>query len=357
MEKKRKYELSFMNIFCCLVVIFIHINSEAVTGLDKGSVANSAAYVLWQASSFAVYGFIFLSGVKQFLNKKPVFSAGEFYVKRIRTIILPYLLWVILYYAFDCVMHIEEFDLHNLIYYIYSGDYVGHFYYIIIIAQFYLLMPLWVKLFRGVSAVLMIPFAIIATSVLGQYLPNIIDVFVPGYYFRFTDRIFTTYFAYWTVGAYIGMNYDRAKWLVLENKRFIYIAFTVSAIFAIGLSYVNFLGDNGWTWLETAMNAYRMIAVIAVFAFSLGGASKICRHSLVRLLDSSSYIIYLSHCLMLKEVNFLFDKYGVDSIGVRYFLRAAAVYIIPCAVCMAYTAVKRGIKNSLADRKNRSITA
>ena len=71
MEKTRKTEISFANIFCALAVVFIHINSEAVEVLDKSGFAYGAAHILWQAALFVVYGFIFLSGIKQlWLNPK-----------------------------------------------------------------------------------------------------------------------------------------------------------------------------------------------------------------------------------------------------------------------------------------------
>ena len=60
------------------------------------------------------------------------------------------------YYAYDVYMGIEIFDLKTLLYYMYSGDYIGHFYFVIIILQFYLLMPLWIKLFKIVNHKIML---------------------------------------------------------------------------------------------------------------------------------------------------------------------------------------------------------
>lgn len=351
MKKERKYELSFMNIICCLAVIFIHINSEAALSLDKTRAAGIVAYILWQASTFVVYGFIFLSGIKQFLSKAPVFNAKAFYVKRARTIIAPYLLWVILYYIFDCAMNIESFDLRTLLYYMYSGDYAGHFYYIIVTAQFYILMPLWVRLFGRVDAAVMIPFSILFMSVFGQHLPDVVDVFVPGYYFRFADRTFTTYFAYWVMGAYIGMNYEQACRIIERNKKFIYTVFILCMAFALGCSLCDAVGNKGWKWIDTAMGMYRIAAVTALFAFSMGKCRLVCRFKSVAVLDASSYNIYLCHCLVLKETNILMDKYGISDTGVRYIIRAAAVYVISIGACMLYCAAKRRITEHIGRLK------
>lgn len=343
MENKRKYELSFANILCCMAVIFIHVNSEAVLSLDKTSAWYAAIYILWQAASFVVYGFIFLSGIKQFLNKGSRFNAAVFFKKRLISIVLPYVLWVAVYYAYDCFTHIEIFSLKNILYYLYSGDYIGHFYFIIIIVQFYLLMPFWVKLFKKVDSSLMIPFALLASIVFGQYLPNIIDVFVPGYYFRFADRTFTTYLFYWTAGAYIGMNYEKAVCIFTENKRFIYTVFAAVSAFALPVTLYNSIFAKGYTWLESIMTLYRICAVSFIFTLSLGKANKICRYKFFKYLDASSYNIYLCHCLVIKIVNKFFEDFGITGIKERYIVRFFAVYIISIGLCMLYTIIKKRI--------------
>lgn len=264
--KKRKPELSLMNIFFCLTVIFIHINSEAVNMANRSSMQYAAVYILWQATSFVVYGFVFLSGIRQFINLKPKFNVREFYVKRMKTVLVPYLIWVVFYYIFDCVTHVEAYNLHNLIYYMYSGDYIGHFYFVIIILQLYLLMPLWVCLFKKIHPMIMIPAALIITIAFGRFLPDIIDVFKPGYYYRFADRAFTTYFVYWAAGAYIGMNYDKTKKIMRDNRIFIYVIFVIMAVCALGISYYGNISGKAWTWTEDLLQCYRISAITAVFA-------------------------------------------------------------------------------------------
>ncbi len=328
----RKNELSFANVLCCLLVIFIHVNSEAISALDKSSIWYAISYILWQASSFAVYAFIFLSGIKQFLKKD--IKISEFYKKRLSKIIIPYLLWVIIYYAYDICMGIETFNIKNLIYYIYSGDYVGHFYFVVIITQFYVLMPLWIKLYNKVNPKLMLIVSFVISALSWKVLPNAID-------FRFFDRIFTTYIFFWTLGAYIGMNYEKAKGFFTKYRNVIYVIFAVTLISSIGFMYVTNINEIYYSFNEYIMMTYRIVAVIFLFTLSILRINKICETRFVKLLDMSSYNIYLSHLLVQKHTVYLLNTFAVWRISHRMFLRSVSVYVISIGVCMMYTYLKR----------------
>lgn len=345
MENNRKYELSITNIFCCLAVIFIHVNSEAVSLLRRDSVQYAAVYVLWQAASFAVYGFVFLSGLKQFLSiEKNGFNAKEFYKKRVLSIVVPYILWVAVYYAYGCMFEELSFSFGKLWYYIYSGEAWGHFYFVIFIVQFYALMPLWVWLFKRVHPAFMLTAAFLIMLVFGQNYVNVVRLFVSSYEFGFSDRIFTTYFFWWTAGAYVGMNYEKTVEIFRRNRRFIYVLFALCAVFCLSSALASSVFERYSPCIESIMMMYRVAAVMFVFALSLTKIKSLCRFKFFSLIDKSGYIIYLSHCLVLKITNMLLDNGGVWRIGKRYTVRFLAVYIVSIGVCMAYTVLKIRLK-------------
>ncbi len=333
----RKNELSLANILCCLIVIFIHVNSEALLDLNKGSVWYAASYMLWQASSFVVYAFIFLSGIKQFLKKD--INIADFYKKRLTKIVIPYVLWVLIYYAYDIIMGISVFDIKTLIYYLYSGDYIGHFYFVITIIQFYLLMPLWIKLYQKVNPVLMIIISFIISAFSWKILPGIT-------HFRFFDRIFTTYLVFWTLGAYIGMNYEKAKETIKRYSKYIYVLFALSLVGAVGYLYITHINHIHMWFAEYIMMTYRIIAVLFLFAISLTRINKICEIKFMKILDRSSYNIYLSHLLVQKHAVYLINAFAIWRISHRMFVRSASVYVISIAACMLYEYIKSKRKHS-----------
>ena len=57
----RNREISFVNVVLCLLVMWIHICSVAVTGPLGKNISFFGVYVPWRLSAFVVQGFIFLA--------------------------------------------------------------------------------------------------------------------------------------------------------------------------------------------------------------------------------------------------------------------------------------------------------
>lgn len=140
------------------------------------------------------------------------------------------------------------------------------------------------------------------------------------------------------------MNYEKTVELFGRNRRFIYAFFVLCTVFCLSSALVSSALGRYSPCIEPIMMMYRVAAVLFVFAMSLTKINRLCRFKLMRLLDKSSYIIYLSHCLVLKITNLLLDNGGVWRIGKRYAVRFLAVYIVSIGVCMAYTALKIRLK-------------
>lgn len=145
-KKRLKSEISVLNVLFCLMVIFIHITSYTIAALDAASPTVKVLHAFWRLCSCAVYGFIFLSGVKLFLKEDKDFSLKKFYVSRLKKIVLPYVVAVIFYYLFEISRGYYEFSFKELGFFLLSGKIECHLYFVVIIIQFYLLMPLWQKL-------------------------------------------------------------------------------------------------------------------------------------------------------------------------------------------------------------------
>ena len=128
--KRRLPELTYMNVLFTLMVISVHILSEAVTTLDRQSVQYFAVYTPWKLFQFVTQGFVFLSGVKLFISSRT--GTGRFYLGRLKRVVLPYVLWVAVYYAYFVQIGYFGFDFLQLIRYIFVGDLSAQFYFVII---------------------------------------------------------------------------------------------------------------------------------------------------------------------------------------------------------------------------------
>ena len=69
--KIRRSELSILNLFFCLLVLWIHCSSHPVSTLDHGSWQYGVMVCLQRVAFVSVPGFFFLSGLKLTLSITP----------------------------------------------------------------------------------------------------------------------------------------------------------------------------------------------------------------------------------------------------------------------------------------------
>ena len=89
--KARYTEITVLNIFFCILVVYIHVSVSPLAELRRESWEYLFAFIPRQASAFVVQGYIFLSGLKMFLSKSGSFSYGKFLLKRFLNVFLPYI--------------------------------------------------------------------------------------------------------------------------------------------------------------------------------------------------------------------------------------------------------------------------
>ncbi len=336
-NRQREVALSVLNIIFCFLVMFIHVSSEPVMQLDRGTWQAAGLTFFWRCASFVVPGFLFLSGLKLFLRPERVPSSPRGYLsyicRRYETILRPYLFAVLIYYCFFAAVPYYSYrlSLSDYIRYVVVGDLVSHFYYIVILVQFTLLLPLWTMLVRHVRARYVIPSA---------FLVTLVFAFLPGRFtgFAYYDRVFPTYLVYWLVGCYCGAHWDKVRKFCSGGRRFIIYAITAAAIIADPLLYT--LKTAGTVTFPTSFTAihvlYCLAAVAGIFVVSIrlfGQVSALPRP--LDAFDRASYDVYLWHCLVIYIVN-LFMTDRVESIGARYEIRAAVVMLGTPVLCIFY---------------------
>ncbi len=343
--RKRLIELSFMNVLFTVLVIFVHIFGESVTGLDKGSVQYFIIFTPWKLFQFVVQGFVFLSGVKLFLGDRTCENIGGFYLGRIKRVVLPYIAWVVIYYVSFVAVGWINADVKEFFMYLVTGDISAQFYFVIIICQMYLITPVISKILKKTDSFTPVIYSLFISLILGQYMPGLVALFEPEYYFAYNDRLFTTYLFYFVAGAVVGKNYDRVKKALLSAKTSVFVMFGVFTAANLTLSYLTSSGRIYIGWLESLHFAYSVSAVIAVFtAFAWAAERYTDTPKAVKALDSSSYMLYLSHVLVLFIVRRHLDRFGVTDIGVRLIITTVLMALFVFVSVPAWEALKKAIK-------------
>lgn len=337
---QKKNELSFLNIIFCLLVIFIHISSEPVTALSKESWQYRVFFVPWRLSAFVVQGFIFLSGLKMFLINK-----NENYIKyclsRFKKIVIPYVFSVVMFYAYFLWRNYFDFSIKDLMGYILKGDLVSHFYFVIIIVQFYILKPIWKAMLEKINPVV----AIILSVVLMFFFKYALSWFI------YNDRVFTSYLTYWVLGCYVGKYYDNLLSHIKKYKSAYISQFSIFALAEGIISYIQF-AHGGMILIEELHFVYCISAILFTLAISTGFCHKIMSFKLVQKTDNASYYIYLIHPLFIFIVDGMLHNLQINDIGTAFVIRGIVTYVMSVFLSVIYLEMKGKVKRNKSCRNS-----
>lgn len=358
-KNDRKQELALVNVLLCLAVIFIHVSGWGINNADRTSWQYAALMIPWRLCSLAVPGFIFLSAIKvAFTADREDFSYVRYIVSRIKRVWLPYAFAVLVYFLIFIAVGWMEPSAVELAKLLLDGNMSYHFYFVVIIMQFYLLVPLWrwlsKKLRDPVFAVIAVAASLPISQLFGQYLIDVVHIFYKGALFPYSDRVFTTYLFWWMLGLALGANYDRVNAAISKNIAPISVFFAFSAVHNLFLTYLNTTGRESVYWLETANILYVFSGILFLFCLCLKLSG--CRFAKARLfseLDGAAYIIYLWHPMALNAADMLLGGTAM-SIFAKLSVRVVFGFIITPAVCIGVSVAiryfrKRVGKKSSAD--------
>ena len=323
--KTRREELSICNVFFCVLVLFIHTIAEPVDTYLRDSVPYFLAVGFWRLSSFVVQGYFFISGARLFLSSRRQ-SIGAFWLGRIRRVVLPYIavfcLFALYFTLTDAVSLTPASFFSNLV----TGKLCGHFYYVILICQFYLLMPLWKWIVRKTDPMLGMLSSLTIMILCKLYLPDVIAL-VTGIPFADNGLLFTSYLFYFLAGAWCAGCYDRFRIFLDRYRLSLCVTWGVFAAINWIFIWLNGRGIYYAPWLEIFHVLYCIYAILACLSLAfLWQEKKIFRSALFRAADKWSYHVYLIHPLVIFLGNSLFWQMGLTSITLRFGLRAVFVY-------------------------------
>jgi len=99
--RSRVVEFDILRALCCLGVLLIHISGYiSAQPIEHTSFAGIIVYgLLNEGVRYALFGFMFLSGLLLTLRHRDNFKFRPFIVKRVSSILVPYLAWVAIYFG------------------------------------------------------------------------------------------------------------------------------------------------------------------------------------------------------------------------------------------------------------------
>ncbi|MFI3254383.1 MAG: acyltransferase [Eubacteriales bacterium] len=321
-QNKLKTEVVFLNVCYCLLIIFIHGSSEMISSGDRSTFLFSLVLAMWRLSFFAISGFIFLSGYKIGFSKE-ITTYLPYIQGRFQKIFLPYVLWNVIYYVNFVIWGYFSFSASDLLYYIFSGTLSAPFYFVLVIMQFYLLMPIWQWMMRKVPPHIGISVAFVLQYTLKHLLAPVYVSILPNHTIFF-DRFFSHFLVYWVLGLYCG----KYRTVLLEKiQKYASILWGGTVIFAticLVLTYQSYLFEKANPYFLYFHDVYTWFVILT----TLQVASKVKLRPWMMLVNQISYPIYLNHCFILLYLSRVLGYASFLGSSVLYFVQIIALIFL-----------------------------
>ncbi|WP_434578077.1 acyltransferase [Thermoanaerobacterium thermosaccharolyticum] len=326
MTKSRIDEIDVLKGISIIAVLIIHTTGIAVSDLDKSSLSYIVFAVLNRFSQFAVPAFIFASSMLLMYNYGDSNDWKLFYKKRFKNVLLPYIVWTMIYGIYLYVIYNEPLKSILTVENLFLGGMFYHLYFIVIIVQLYLLFPILLYIYKLISKN---TYTVVLSIVLFQMIDVIVYRYFISKFFQNSSLLFITYISFIIAGIYVGENirewgkYYHKKWLnsffavIVFGYLFIDISLKVFANKPINLHLYN-------------IYYYTYTLVTSLFFFAL--STKILNyHALSGLLTSTgklSFGIYLSHPLFLDVLKHFLNTGNQYLYDIYIMITFIIIYVI-----------------------------
>lgn len=348
-KKQKQIELDSASIIFMLLVIFIHVAAECVTKYNTRSVQFAIMCSAHRLSSFVVQGFIFLSGLKLFLPRSEKFSYSRFYISRFRRVVIPYVIAFLIFVAYFLVTGRINFDPIYLIKSFITGGMVGHFYFVAIICQFYILIPVWRFIAARCSPLLSVFTSLIVMMICNSYLPEIIKQ-ISGAELTLNSHLFTSYLFYFICGIFAGCHYSDFCQLLKQRFMEITFLFVISGVIDCILIWVIRNGLYYPVWADNFHVIYCTFAILFTISVSLKLKDRnSIPNVMINRLSEISYYVYLIHPLFIFVCESLLARAGINSLSLRFILKSLFTYTLSIAPLVGFFELSKKITKKIKD--------
>lgn len=336
MQGKRKSELSAASLVLMTLVVFIHAAAECVNGYDPASVPFLMAASAHRAASFAVQGFLFLAGLKLTLHMSGGFSCPRYLRGRLLRIGLPYLIaFAAFFAAYALTGRLRDPSPGSALAAFFTGGLTGHFYFVAVMAQFCLLVPLWRLLSRKAHPALLLFVSLMLTLVFMDHMPELVRL-ATGFRAELTRNaaLFTTYLFYWTAGMTAGSRYEAFAEFLDKEKRPLTVLWILAVIADCALYIAIRQGTYYALWADDFHLLTSTLAVLALLAHARAVPPSAV--SAAAPVEKASYLVYLWHPMVILLLDSAMNRAGIRSLAVRFLIRFPLTLLLTAALCILW---------------------
>ncbi len=322
-----RYEVDIIRGFTIASVVGMH-TVATITYVDTNAYGSFIQYLVLLILRYNRQTFIFITAfVLVYVYNKPGLKFLTFLRKRALTIIIPYVLWSILYvflYTPNATVGTYLFD-------IFTGSAYYQLYYIILAIQLYLILPYFIKILNKLKDKTVISMIIIFIL---QFLVMFYDYYIMNLQnltksnsiintiLTYQDRFIFMYFAYIFLGGFAAIHIHTFEKKIKENKLSVFLFFAFSLI-ALIVSYIievkifNLSVYFSSAFMQPLVITYSLSVILLLFYISMNFIKKAKKKHEIKILNfililsEASFGLYLIHPIILNIVNYILSTYSV----------------------------------------------
>jgi len=338
-------EINYLRAVAIIAVLIIHTTDDTAAVKKLTELTFSLLYIE-ELVRFAVPMFVFVSGFVLYNKYKSELPMKEFYKKRFMAILIPYLIFSIIYDIVNAHLGLfPTITLNSVITSIFNFNASGHFWYFQLILTFYIFYPAIIAYYEIIKEHFGIyTFIALFLSILIMYL---LGLFIPS--FEFTLGTPFKYLIYFLFGIYLNDNYEQTC-RILESIALKKIMLLVILIISLpffsmflcvdprcGTQISNFIP---YYYQLTLISTHLLHMCIFIFCLYLVLLYK-PRIRILQKIGEYSYGIFLVHAIF---HNFLiidiFPRFSISPTSLTYYIILFTVMLV-----MSYYTVKLMLTN------------
>lgn len=288
-------EINYLRAIAIIGVLIIHTTDDTAAVKELTGLTFSLMYIE-ELVRFSVPMFVFVSGFVLYNKYKSELPMKEFYKKRFMVILIPYLIFSVIYCIFNEHLGIiPTVTLNSIITSIFNFSASGHFWYIKLILTLYLFYPIIIAYYEIIKDSFgTYTFLILFMSVLIMYL---LGTFIPEFGFALANPF--KYLIYFIFGICINDNYEQIS---LSLKRMSLKKIIPLIVLIVGLPFFSMFLD-----LDPRLNTHFSSPIPYYYQLTL-----ISTH----ILHMSIFIFCLYLTLSYKPKIEILEKIGEYSYGI-----------------------------------------
>ena len=352
-RKPRLAAIEYIRGISMMGVIGIHVGSQYLSN----PAANPHLIALFEIfTRFSVPIFFFISAFGLFYNLDihAPFDARHFYVRRIKTVLIPYLVWSVFYILHDSLLYgtglPSPFYFCGLLFF---GSAKYQLYFLVILLWFYLLIPLWIALVRrltlrglGVLLVLQVLFDYWSSFSVpfNLYVYGLPDdsLLKPLLMYRLNYWVLHYLFIF-LLGGWLAVHIDAFHRFMQERRTAITVLFYLSMASLLGYYYA--LLAQGQTPLDGINTAhqlcpagifYTLMASLFFFTIFTYQRYPSVLNPALHLLGKHSYFAYLVHPLFITYLARFLEHRGIIMTGglaIAFYCAVLLLSLAAAALC------------------------